>query len=82
MGFIADKTGRRKPFVLLGTLAAMLGCLGLAWSTGRWGLVAARAVIGLGRTTWLAFTVLFASHFTATRVTYAISPITFVRGTA
>jgi MFS family permease len=82
MGFIADKTGRRKPFVLLGTLAAMSGCLGLAWSTGPWGLVASRAVIGLGGATWLAFTVLFASHFPASRVTYAMSLITFVSGAA
>jgi MFS family permease len=36
IGFVSDLHGRRKPFVLVGLVAAIVGCLGLAWSTDPW----------------------------------------------
>jgi len=82
IGFVSDLYGRKKPFVLAGLVAAIVGCLGLAWSTDPWMLVGSRAVIGLGAATWVAFSVLFASYFAHERAAHAMSVITFVNGSA
>lgn len=82
IGFFSDFYGRRKPFVLVGLVAAVVGCLGLAWSTTPWMLVLSRAVIGLGAAMWVAFSVLFASYFAHERAAHAMSVITSINGAA
>ena len=63
IGFLSDRLGRRKPFILFGMVACGLGCLGLAFSPSPWFLVLSRGVLGLGAATWVAFSVLFASYY-------------------
>ena len=82
IGFVSDLYGRRKPFVLVGLVAAIAGCLGLAWSPDPWLLVLSRAVVGLGAAMWVAFSVMFASYFADNRAAQAMSIITFVNGSA
>ncbi len=77
LGILSDRWGRRKPFIIGGFIAGIIGCLGLALSPNPWGLMLSRAMLGVSATTWVTSTVLFASYFPSGRVTQAMSLLTF-----
>lgn len=65
LGILSDRFGKRKPFILLGMLAAGISCL-LFLIPGLWiWPLAGRLMAGVCASTWVAFTVLYASYFGA-----------------
>ena len=76
-GIWSDRVGSRRPFILVGFVAATIGGLGMALSPNPWFLLFFRGVSGVAATTWVAFTVLFSSYFPPERATHAMSIITF-----
>ncbi|MFF2482561.1 MFS transporter [Paenibacillus sp. NPDC058071] len=63
LGMLSDKLGVRKPFILLGMLAACVSCL-LFIVPGSWLFpLGGRAVSGISASAWVAFTVMYASYF-------------------
>ncbi|NIK75532.1 MFS family permease [Paenibacillus castaneae] len=65
LGILSDKWGKRKPFIIIGMLTAGTSCL-LFLIPGMWiWPLAGRLVAGVCASTWVAFTVLYASYFGA-----------------
>ncbi|MGO4181962.1 MFS transporter [Paenibacillus sp. TAF43_2] len=65
LGILSDRFGKRKPFILLGMLTAAISCLlFLIPDSWVWPL-AGRLMAGVCASTWVAFTVLYASYFGA-----------------
>jgi MFS family permease len=65
LGILSDRFGKRKPFILLGMLTAAISCL-LFLIPGLWlWPLAGRLMAGVCASTWVAFTVLYASYFGA-----------------
>lgn len=65
LGIMSDRFGKRKPFILLGMLTACISCLlFLIPDSWIWPL-AGRLMAGVCASTWVAFTVLYASYFGA-----------------
>ncbi|MGO4543969.1 MFS transporter [Paenibacillus sp. 2TAB23] len=65
LGILSDRFGKRKPFILLGMLTAAISCL-LFLIPGSWlWPLAGRLMAGVCASTWVAFTVLYASYFGA-----------------
>lgn len=82
LGVLSDRWGRRKPFIVGGFIAGVIGCLGLALSPNPWHLALSRAVLGVGATTWVTSTVLFSSYFPPDRAMQAMSLLTFFSSSA
>ncbi len=78
LGVWSDRIGVRKPFILAGLGAAGIGALGLALSTDPVWLVFWRAMTGVGAAAWVAFTVLFSSHFAPDKAARAMSQVTVI----
>lgn len=78
LGLMSDRLNRRKPFLLLGMLTGALGCwlmmLGDSWH----GPLAGRIMSGVSASTWVAFTVLYASYFPPRDATRAMGYISFL----
>ncbi|WP_435163143.1 MFS transporter [Paenibacillus glycanilyticus] len=75
LGMLSDRYGKRKPFILLGMLAASVSCL-LFIIPGSWlWPLAGRAMAGLCASTWVAFTVMYANYFAAEDATKAMGNI-------
>lgn len=63
LGILSDKHGKRKPFIVLGMVTAAISCL-LFLIPGLWiWPLAGRLVAGICASTWVAFTVMYASFF-------------------
>jgi MFS family permease len=80
LGMWSDQIGKRKPFVVLGMAAAVVGCLAMAWAPDAWYLVLGRATVGLAASTWVASTVLFSSYFPPNQAVKAVGLATFFSG--
>ncbi|MHB1134573.1 MAG: MFS transporter [Chloroflexota bacterium] len=80
LGIASDRLGRRKPFIIMGTLTAAAGALGFLLADDPWLLFVSRALTGVAASSWVAFTVLFSSYFPAGRAVQAMSLVTFVSG--
>jgi MFS family permease len=63
LGMWSDRVGARKPFVLVGLLAAMVSGVGMAIARAPILLFVLRALAGTAAATWGLLTVLFASYF-------------------
>lgn len=78
LGLMSDRLNRRKPFLLLGMLTGVLGCwlmtLGDSWHEP----LAGRIMSGVCASTWVAFTVLYASYFPPREATRAMGMISFL----
>mgnify|MGYP001175455053 CR=1 FL=1 len=77
LGMLSDKIGRRKPFILIGMATGAASCL-LFLLPGWLGPLAGRLMAGVCASTWVAFTVLYASYFTAADATRAMGRISFM----
>ena len=80
LGLWSDRTGRRKPFVLSGFVILFISCIGLALSPNAWILLIFRGLAGVAASMWVAFTVLYASHFREDQTARAMSHTTFCLG--
>ncbi|HEY0828871.1 MAG TPA: MFS transporter [Bacilli bacterium] len=75
LGIYSDKLQRRRPFVVLGLATGALSCL-LFTMGEHWGWsLAARAVSGISASSWVAFTVLYASYYLKNNATRAMGQI-------
>lgn len=78
LGIWSDRLGIRKPFLLAGFAASTLSCL-LFLIPGHWGWpLAGRAMSGVSASTWVGFTVLFASYYPKEEATRAMGTISFL----
>jgi MFS transporter, DHA1 family, multidrug resistance protein len=78
IGVVSDFIKRRKPFIILGMLMAMISSLMFALTDSLgWALVS-RSFAGIAAATWVAFTVLYSSYFRDEEVHQAMSRISFV----
>ncbi|WP_426454136.1 MFS transporter [Paenibacillus sp. S-38] len=60
LGIASDRMKLRKPYILLGMLAAALSCLCFAWREQIEWALAGRILSGVAASTWVAFTVMYA----------------------
>ncbi|MFB5165812.1 MFS transporter [Parageobacillus toebii] len=78
IGVVSDFIKRRKPFIILGMLMAMISSLMFALTDSLgWALVS-RSFAGIAAATWVAFTVLYSSYFRDEEVHQAMSRISFI----
>lgn len=78
LGIWSDRIGVRKPFIVTGMAATAASCL-LFLIPGHWGWsLAARAMAGVAASTWVGFTVLFASYYPKEEATRAMGTISFL----
>jgi predicted MFS family arabinose efflux permease len=63
LGVMSDWTGRRKPFLAVGLLAALVASLVFLLAPSPWFMIGARFIAGISACAWVAFTVLFARYF-------------------
>jgi MFS family permease len=81
LGLWSDRLNRRKPFILLGMLAGVISCwLMIAGGSWEWQL-AGRITAGVSASTWVAFTVLYASYFPPQDSTKAMADASFLTNT-
>ncbi|OUM98473.1 MAG: hypothetical protein BAA02_07565 [Paenibacillaceae bacterium ZCTH02-B3] len=81
LGLWSDRVNRRKPFMLLGLLTGVVSCW-LMIAGGGWGmLLAGRILAGVCASTWVAFTVLYASYFPPQDATKAMADASFLTNT-
>jgi MFS family permease len=81
-GMASDRWGVRKPFALGGFVAALAGCLVLAWAPSPGWLVVGRALAGVASSSWVATTVLLASYYRPDQAMHASALSAFVSGGA
>ena len=62
-GIISDRIGARRPFILIGLLAAVFAAAGMAMAKTPGQLLICRGMAGVAATTWVAFTTLFPAYF-------------------
>ncbi|RXZ77881.1 MFS transporter [Paenibacillaceae bacterium] len=78
LGIASDKLRRRKPFIMLGMITGALSCL-LFIVPGSWVWpLLGRVMSGVCASTWVAFTVLYASYFKTSGATKAMGAISFI----
>jgi DHA1 family multidrug resistance protein-like MFS transporter len=82
LGILSDFIKARRPFIMLGFITSVLSSFGLALTDQmEWALVF-RAISGITASTWVAFTVLYASYFAQEDTTRAMSTMQLVTVTA
>lgn len=78
LGIYSDRMRRRKPFLIAGLLAGLLSC-GLFVLGGSWEApLAGRLVAGICASSWVPFTVLYASYFPPHESTRAMGNLSFL----
>ncbi|MEF2244476.1 MFS transporter [Paenibacillus sp. IITD108] len=78
LGIWSDRFGKRKPFIVLGMLCALISCL-LFLLSGSWiWPLAGRIVAGVCASTWVAYTVMYAGFFKTEQTGRAMGNISFV----
>ncbi|ANY69594.1 MFS transporter [Paenibacillus sp. BIHB 4019] len=75
VGVASDRFGKRKPFIILGMVTALLSCL-MFLVPGHWlWPLGGRAMAGICASTWVAFTVMYANYFAAEDAAKAMGSI-------
>lgn len=80
LGIWSDRLGWRLPFLYAGHFFNLVGCLGLAFAPNAWWLVIARGVFGISASTWVGFTVLYASYFPPNETPKAMGVVSAING--
>lgn len=80
IGIWSDRLGRRLPLLYAGHFFNLLGCLGLAFAPNSECLVLARGVFGISASTWVGFTVLYASYFPPNEAPKAMGVVSAING--
>jgi predicted MFS family arabinose efflux permease len=78
LGMFSDRVRRRRPFMALGMLTGTLACMMFVMGEQPGWALAARAMSGICASTWVAFTVLYASYYPKHEVGRAMSTISFL----
>ncbi len=63
IGVLSDRLGRRKPFVLLGTLVGALSCAVMLIAPQPWVLIVGRGLAGVGAGCWVPLSVLLVANY-------------------
>lgn len=63
IGVLSDRLGRRKPFVLLGTLVGTLSCAVMLIAPQPWVLIVGRGLAGMGAGCWVPLSVLLVANY-------------------
>lgn len=82
LGLISDRLGLRRPFLAFGLIASFFASLGFILITHPWLMAGARFLSGMASSSWVAFTVLFASYFPSFQTARSIGYILFLNGLA
>lgn len=78
IGILSDTLGKRKPFIIVGMISTTLSCLlFLIPNLWVWPLLG-RAVAGICASTWVAFTVMYASQFSDREIPKAMGQISLL----
>ncbi|WJH37585.1 MFS transporter [Paenibacillus sp. CC-CFT747] len=78
LGLLSDRLRRRRPFIMLGLLTGALSCL-LFMGGEEWGwTLAGRIMSGVSASTWVAYTVLYASYYSESDSTKAMGSISLM----
>jgi predicted MFS family arabinose efflux permease len=78
LGILSDRMRVRRPYIMLGMLTGALSCFTFALTEHIGWTLAARAISGISASTWVAFTVLYASYFAKNEATRAMSLISLI----
>lgn len=78
IGLASDKLRLRKPFIMLGFITGMASCVLFALPGSWLWPLAGRLVSGISASTWVAFTVLYASYFSSSHSTKAMGTISLM----
>lgn len=63
LGMMADRLGRQKPFIILGSALTALSGLAYLWWYTPFSFLVLRFFTGVGSATWVNFTVLYSGYF-------------------
>lgn len=78
LGILSDRMRMRRPYIALGMLTSAISCFCFALTEHLGWTLVARAISGISASTWVAFTVLYASYFAKQEATRAMGIISFV----
>jgi MFS transporter, DHA1 family, multidrug resistance protein len=78
IGVLSDRLQIRKPFIILGLATTVISCFGFALSENLAFALVSRVISGVTASTWVAFTVLYASYFKKEESTKAMGNIQFI----
>jgi len=73
VGVLSDRLGRRKPFVLLGTMVGALSCAVMLIAPQPWVLVVGRGLAGVAAGCWVPLSVLLVANYPKNEVVKATS---------
>ncbi|MFC3797702.1 MFS transporter [Cohnella sp. GCM10012308] len=78
LGLFSDRLSKRKPFLFAGMAAGLVSCA-LFFYVGGWiGPLSGRLVAGICASTWVPFTVLYASYYPPAQSGKAMSTLSFL----
>lgn len=75
IGIISDKLMKRKVFVLLGIICAVISAASVYFLPNPYTLLIARLIAGIASATWVNFTILFLSYYDSSESSKAIAII-------
>ncbi|MDG0812512.1 MFS transporter [Cohnella rhizosphaerae] len=78
LGLYSDRLRRRKPFLFAGMAAGLLSCALFMYIGGWAGPLSGRLVAGICASTWVPFTVLYASYYPPAQSGKAMSTLSFL----
>ncbi|WP_335633111.1 MFS transporter [Brevibacillus formosus] len=78
IGILSDLRKVRKPFIMFGMLASMLSCVIYLLTDSLGWILVARALAGIGASSWIAFTVLYPRYFAKNELHFAMGSISFI----
>lgn len=78
LGLYSDRLSRRKPFLFAGMAAGLVSCALFLYVGGWAGPLAGRLVAGICASTWVPFTVLYASYYPPAQSGKAMSTLSFL----
>lgn len=78
LGLYSDRLSRRKPFLFAGMAAGLLSCALFLYAGGWAGPLSGRLVAGICASTWVPFTVLYASYYPPAQSGKAMSTLSFL----
>lgn len=78
LGIASDRIQKKKIFIILGSLVTTISALIVYFFPNPYTLLLARSLAGIAASTWVNFTVMFASYFDSSQTTKAVGIINSV----
>lgn len=82
LGIVVDRTGKRKPFIIVGLILAALGAWIMGTANDPWDLLIGRSLTGFAAAAWVPLVVAFSSLFPHHEAVRATAILTFVFSSA